>query len=277
MYVCNGFVQLQIPNACQLSSSWGGDGARPIVTNDQLQYICGPLLNLLAKTLSTVAQSKLEATLEQALHDFIGYMVCSGLIDQLYAYFSVVYGPLDDCHSAQLVLDMLNILVATTALFHYKVKDVFADKLLDDPTQLIDAMQRTELVGIASLLYAILLHSGPPRHSTVPPALSTYTISVTTAAVKCINNVALMNIKWFQRCLGAEGISLQFRHTVSYLLWHCSHHSNEDLLDEVILAIGYFCVLNPDNQVFLQSGRSPTVLQLLCALPLDYFTTPRSL
>lgn len=92
-------------------------------------------------------------------------MVCSGLIDQLYAYFSVVYGPLDDCHSAQLVLDMLNILVATTALFHYKyytlctmwdagiitnmcrVKDVFSDKLINDPTQLIDALQRTELVG----------------------------------------------------------------------------------------------------------------------------------
>jgi len=74
---------------------------------------------------------------------------------------------------------------------------------------------------------------------------------------------------------------------------HCSHHSNEVLLHEVILVIGYFCVLNPDNQVlnvtilvralvsvlvqvFLQSGRSPTVLQLLCALPLDYFTIPRS-
>ena len=177
------FVQLQIPNACQLSSSWGGDGAKPTVISDQLQYICGPLLNLLAKTLSTVAQSKLEPVLEQALHDFIGYsctylvklndglcllnhsyMVCSGLIDQLHAYFSVVYGPLDDCHSAQLVLDMLNILVATTALFHYKyyilhtmqdavitimcrVKDVFSDKLIDDPTQLIDALQRTELVG----------------------------------------------------------------------------------------------------------------------------------
>lgn len=104
----------------------------------------------------------------------------------------------------------------------YRVKDVFSEKLLDDPTQLIDAMQRTELVGkhvsdrsnymyavyaclfrlgIASLLYAILLHSGPPRHSTVPPALSTYTVSVTTAAVKCINNVALMNIKWFQVCI----------------------------------------------------------------------------
>ena len=55
------------------------------------------------------------------------YMVCSGLIDQLYAYFSVVYGPLDDCHSAQLVLDMLNILVATTALFHYKYYIVYTD------------------------------------------------------------------------------------------------------------------------------------------------------
>ena len=70
----DNIVQLQIPNACQLSSSWGGDGARPIVTSDQLQYICGPLLNLLAKTLSTVAQSKLEPILEQALHDFIGYI-----------------------------------------------------------------------------------------------------------------------------------------------------------------------------------------------------------
>lgn len=28
-----------------------------------------------------------------------------------------------------------------------RVKDVFADKLHDDPTQLIDAIQRTELVG----------------------------------------------------------------------------------------------------------------------------------
>lgn len=28
-----------------------------------------------------------------------------------------------------------------------RVKDVFSDKLIDDPTQLIDAMQRTELVG----------------------------------------------------------------------------------------------------------------------------------
>ena len=140
----DNFMQLQIPNGCQLGGSWGGDGARPMVTNDQLQYICGPFLNLLAKTLSTVAQSKLEPILEQALHDFIGYkcivkllsggyvsyyhrsyMVCSGLIDQLYAYFSVVYGPLDDCHSAQLVLDMLNILVATTALFHYKYYIVY--------------------------------------------------------------------------------------------------------------------------------------------------------
>ena len=28
-----------------------------------------------------------------------------------------------------------------------RVKDVFSEKLLDDPTQLIDAMQRTDLVG----------------------------------------------------------------------------------------------------------------------------------
>jgi len=53
-----------------------------------------------------------------------------------------------------------------------------------------------------------------------------------------------------QRVLGAEGISLELRHIVSYLIWYNSHHTaNSDLLHEVILCVGYFAVLNADNQV----------------------------
>ena len=52
-----------------------------------------------------------------------------------------------------------------------------------------------------------------------------------------------------QATLGKEGTSLEFRHIASYLLWYCSHWPNDELLHEVILCVGYFTVLNHDNQV----------------------------
>ena len=52
-----------------------------------------------------------------------------------------------------------------------------------------------------------------------------------------------------QGSLGEEGMSLEFRHIGSYLLWYCHHHAEDDLLHELVLCIGYFCVLNHDNQV----------------------------
>ena len=55
----------------------------------------------------------------------------------------------------------------------------------------------------------------------------------------------------FQSVLGAEGLSLAFRHIVSSLLWYCSQHSADELLHELIISVGYFTVNHPDNQVSL--------------------------
>jgi hypothetical protein len=66
------------------------------------------------------------------------------------------------------------------------------------------------------------------------------------------------NLSFFQSVLGSEGLSLQFRHIASFLLWYCSQWQHgdsgapvrrEDLLNSVITLIGYFAVGNPDNQV----------------------------
>jgi hypothetical protein len=49
--------------------------------------------------------------------------------------------------------------------------------------------------------------------------------------------------------LGAEGISLQFRHIASYLLWYCSYDKEKELLHEVVRVVGFFAVRNQENQV----------------------------
>ncbi|CAH8642441.1 unnamed protein product [Schistosoma rodhaini] len=53
------------------------------------------------------------------------------------------------------------------------------------------------------------------------------------------------------------------------------HHIYEitnNILHEVILCIGYLCVLNSDNQTSLQCGPSPNLLQRLLSLPFEYFS-----
>jgi hypothetical protein len=60
----------------------------------------------------------------------------------------------------------------------------------------------------------------------------------------------MSNIYHFQKTLGEEGSSLEFRHITSYSMWYCGHHTCEELLHEVIVCVGYFTVLAPDNQVY---------------------------
>ncbi|KAL8603542.1 hypothetical protein ACOMHN_052771 [Nucella lapillus] len=52
------------------------------------------------------------------------------------------------------------------------------------------------------------------------------------------------------RALGEEGMWLEFRHMASYLILYSSHHLCEDVLHQVILCLGYFTLLHPDNQYF---------------------------
>lgn len=70
-------------------------------------------------------------------------------------------------------------------------------------------------------------------------------------------------------------MSLQLRHIASYLLWYCSHWEEWPLLHQVVLLVGHFAVLSPDNQAVIQSGEQPTLLQLLCTLPFEYFSDPQ--
>ncbi|CAG2113073.1 unnamed protein product [Medioppia subpectinata] len=68
---------------------------------------------------------------------------------------------------------------------------------------------------------------------------------------------------------------MHLRHICSYLLWYCTHHKREALLNEAILLVGNTVVLNHENQALLESGQRPTVVQQLCSLPIEYFSDDR--
>ncbi|XP_075894161.1 S phase cyclin A-associated protein in the endoplasmic reticulum isoform X2 [Nelusetta ayraudi] len=211
--------------------------------------------------------------------DLISYVVNMGLIDKLYGCFLSVQGPVDD-HPK-----MSAFLQQASALLHAMCKLCFVvtgrapsifDNKRQDPTGLTALLQSTELVGVVHTLYCILLHSFVPESaSQSQEPYGPGVIQVALQGIRFLNSFALLDLSAFQSVLGAEGLSLAFRHIVSSLLQYCSQQPSEELLHQVIVCVGYFTVNHPDNQVIVQSGRQPSVLQKLCQLPFQYFSHPR--
>ncbi|KAM3609196.1 uncharacterized protein V6R79_010877 [Siganus canaliculatus] len=211
--------------------------------------------------------------------DLISYVVNMGLIDKLYGCFLSIQGPVDE-HPK-----MSSFLQQASALLHSMCKLCFVvtgrapsifDNKRQDPTGLTALLQSTDLVGVVHTLYCILLHSfAPESASQSQEPYGPGVIQVALQGIRFLNSFALLDLSSFQSVLGAEGLSLAFRHIVSSLLWYCTQQSSEELLHEVIICVGYFTVNHPDNQVIVQSGRQPSVLQKLCQLPFQYFSHPR--
>ncbi|CAL8325031.1 unnamed protein product, partial [Gadus morhua 'NCC'] len=190
------------------------------------------------------------------LHDLLSYVVNMGLIDKLYGCFLSVQGPVDESPK------MSAFLQQASAMLHGYCRLCFAvtarstsifDNKRQDGTGLTALLQHTELVGVVHSLYCILLHSYLPDASSQAPhgpqePYAPGVIQVALQGVRFLNSFALLHLSAFQSVLGAEGLSLAFRHIVSSLLWYCSQHSSEELLHEVIICVGYFTVNNTDNQ-----------------------------
>lgn len=76
--------------------------------------------------------------------------------------------------------------------------DLF-DKKLDDPTQLVLTLRATQLVGIVSLMYGLLLHAdAPARSDTPPPRLPPSTVAVVRSAFNMLNHVARLYLPLLQ-------------------------------------------------------------------------------
>ena len=76
--------------------------------------------------------------------------------------------------------------------------DLF-DKKFDDLTQLVATLRATQLVGIVSLMYGVLLHTdAPARTDTPPPNLPPSTIAVVRSAFNMLNHIARLHLPLLQ-------------------------------------------------------------------------------
>jgi len=128
--------------------------------------------------------------------------------------------------------------------------------------------------GTVELLYGMLLHQGTPSRSgnVIPPKLPSSTLNVVISSARLLHKIIRQHLLMVQNVLSQEGISLEFRHIISYLLWYCQAYDEVELMHEAIILVGYFAANHSDNQTMVQSGHQPSVLQQLCNLPFPYFS-----
>ncbi|KAF5297125.1 hypothetical protein FQA39_LY02705 [Lamprigera yunnana] len=227
--------------------------------------LCDPLSTALMQMLTAVFRNIPKDTPSVRVQDVLSFNVCVGVVDQLAKCCLSVRSPVHDNTLACAFL--LSALEFLAALADHCPED-------SDPTHLVTTLYGTELMGVVSMLYGTLLppESTPRSEGQTPPIIPIPSLNLATATFKLLRRVAELDSKKFQGVLGAEGISLQFRHIASHLIWCCTSpnlpkisNGNKDntkslleiyqqLLHEVIFVTGYFAVGDQDNQIYCPHG-----------------------
>ncbi|CAF2174642.1 unnamed protein product [Rotaria magnacalcarata] len=245
------------------------------------------------------------------LTDLISYMANTGVLDRIASFFRTARALVNTTKSCipDMIVHCLNLLQQMIDFSKPKsyvpLFDQSSKKSINDPAQVLNIMKSTNFCEILSLLYGILIHETDPNNQTITEnnnhnnnnnnnnnsssnnnnnnnnnthnntlTLHEKTITIVINSMILLNTIATLNLDTFQAILGDETISLQLRHVANYILAYCNHKqttNNDSLLHEIILLVGYYCVLNQDNQCRLAFGNRPTVLQQLSCLPFRYF------
>ncbi len=231
--------------------------------------ICSNLIHLL-NTLFTAINNKYsnqssDEIFVKRTFDVLSLMVAYGIIDVFSVFFSNIRGSLEgEEHTIQILQNCLYLLISLTRFLVIRKSSswVFFTRLqTEDHSQLINTLKETNLVNIISMLYGMLHKdaSTPIRYDPVngaaeqtkksqPPS----SLELTTLSLRVLNQMMVLDVQMVQAILGEESLSLQLRHIASYLIWYLTTNKHDDLLHEILLLIGYFCVLNDENQVIFE-------------------------
>jgi hypothetical protein len=134
-----------------------------------------------------------------------------------------------------------------------------------------------------------------------PKTIPLVVLNITIFAIRALNNIANLDLASFQDLLSQDH-QFEVLHVLNFLLQYCSQPEQSlnsglaaadlstvdtsitllndgtpirQLLNELILLIGYLCLQNTRNQDMLHWGKSPSLLQRLVGLPFHYLHDQR--
>lgn len=160
----------------------------------------------------------------QARDEFRSYMLCIEILDRLRDILLVVHGPINPQSPLVVFLHRAMALLETIsghAIPNLQSLPVYADK---GPIakSIASAFNSTELVGIVTMLDALVLYKGQTAKTASSEKLPLEIIEITYRALKTLNNIALLDVMSIQNCLNAEGLQSEFFHLIAFWLRHCS-------------------------------------------------------
>lgn len=239
-----------------------------------LQYI-----PMLLQTLSLLLKSKVPKDKAYFKSFFVEYLIFSGFILKIKAKIvgTDFNANLDDSKSKiQNVLQkVLQFLETLTSLLEAKnVRQLGEGMTINSSVYFV--LTESDMAGCIQLLASLLLSKGQYSKGikVVPKNLLNQSILV----IRILNNFARGDLRALQSTLGGNSFnSDQFYHIQAFLYDYCTaNFSNNsevyDVLQELIILTGYFCLQNPQNQSILSRGtENHTIVYKLANLPYQFY------
>ena len=227
-----------------------------------------------------VTRPKLSKFLKVNLAEYVFYCGFFNKVRQRFVAFNLNADTNNNNSKVSLLITKtLNFIEAVTELIQKTDCYVLAEEnKLNDNIKFV--LKETEFAGCLHLLATILLSKGQfHRNVEILPQLC---FSHAFYILRVFNNIARADIGLIQAFFSENSFnSDQFYHVCLFLFDYCINNFGKakevhDILQELILLIGYFALMNKDNQNLLSRGTvTHTLVYKLCKLPAHiYYTKP---
>ncbi|KDO22675.1 hypothetical protein SPRG_10990 [Saprolegnia parasitica CBS 223.65] len=208
--------------------------------------------------------------MDMVRQDVIRYIVNSGILFRIVDKLAQVpTPPAEGDESFRLLVSCVHFLAALTTTCTKTLVVSMADLRLP----LVKILKSTGLVGIVAALVSWfplqLFHDC--HESTVTPS----SVAFATLVLHVLNNIARLDLVWFQDTLGSPLNQPTFLHLVASVLnKHQTDRCLDDLVVQVVVLLGHYALRHASHQETLRWGHV-SMIQRLTNLPFAFFCEPR--
>ena len=278
-------VQILCARLCGVNGAEGREATqsnRHATPEDPESVALEGLLMLFAEVLRAPCSSEQSLRMHENL---LEYLVIFGVIHRL-RDFVAFYERKADLGSAPIpgcIVAALYLLTSMATRKSLRSVPVHAQPpITSSQYTILSSFKHTVISGLVSILTETVLLAGP--RTTAGVVLPTNFDVVSLKLFFFLNSIGRLNLETMQDMMGSPDMRVEAYHLVSFLLSYSTREWKlqpsrrgmyQSIINELLLFVGYFCLLRPTNQDVLHWGEQPTILQKLCDLPFDYYCKPR--